>query len=154
MSKIFLSVKGSSIIWLSFNLPTIIYLLTWHPMACAGISRGQKLRENFQTRFIFCSSRFYKIFSYILSICLLYSIMLESQILSTKLQLACLTLLQNIDYNQDFFWWSKWTGHYQGDCRKEPRRDTLCTKTKINQNSQPKKILSKFFPKKAYFLQK
>ena len=25
----------------------------------------------------------------------------------------------------------------QGDCRKEPRRDPLCTKTKINQNSQP-----------------
>ena len=24
---------------------------------------------------------------------------------------------------------------YQGDCRKEPRRDPLCTKTKINQNS-------------------
>jgi hypothetical protein len=23
----------------------------------------------------------------------------------------------------------------QGDCRKEPRRDPLCTKTKINQNS-------------------
>ena len=76
--------KGSSIIWISFNLPKIIYLLTWHPMACAGISWGQKLRENFQTRFIFCSSRFYKIFSYILSICLLYSIMLESQILYKK----------------------------------------------------------------------
>ena len=26
-------------------------------------------------------------------------------------------------------------GSRQGDCRKEPRRDPLCTKTKINQNS-------------------
>ena len=26
-------------------------------------------------------------------------------------------------------------GSKQGDCRKEPRRDPLCTKTKINQNS-------------------
>jgi uncharacterized Zn-finger protein len=26
-------------------------------------------------------------------------------------------------------------GSSQGDCRKEPRRDPLCTKTKINQNS-------------------
>jgi hypothetical protein len=25
----------------------------------------------------------------------------------------------------------------QGDCRKEPQRDLLCTKTKINQNSWP-----------------
>ena len=28
-------------------------------------------------------------------------------------------------------------GLCQGDCRKEPRKDHLCTKTKINQNSQP-----------------
>ena len=29
-----------------------------------------------------------------------------------------------------------WNMHQQqGDCRKEPRRDPLCTKTKTNQNS-------------------
>ena len=84
-------------IWMvSLNLPTIICLLTWLQEACAGIYfRDQRLRETF---FQMVGSNFYlfldilRDFPYVLYICLLkneiYSIMLESQIFSTMLQLA------------------------------------------------------------------
>ena len=45
----------------------------------------------------------------------------------------------------------------QGDCTKEPRRDPLCTKTKINQLavkktiSKPKKNIPKFFSNFFHF---